>query len=311
MLQRVLSCLGVEFTPVSHTERIVSALGGFLGILAVTWVSADFVGTRSYVLIVASMGASAVLLFAVPHGSLSQPWPTVGGQVISAFIGVTCYKLVPYEFPAAALAVASAIAAMHYLRCIHPPGGATALAAVVGGPGVHALGYHYVLTPVLLNVTIIVLIAFFVNYPFLWRRYPASLARRSHPQPTEAAKPDQETEISHDDLEYALKQMGSFIDVTEEDLVSIYRMASAHAHHALLEPSQIELGRCYSNGLYGENWAVRQLVDQSGGGDQDRVIYKIIAGKGRRNSAVCTREEFAKWAKYEVVLNENSWQRPQ
>lgn len=311
MLQRVLSCLGVEFTPVSHAERLISALGGFLGILAVTWVSADFVGTRSYILIVASMGASAVLLFAVPHGSLSQPWPTIGGQVISAVIGVTCYKLVPYEFPAAALAVASAIAAMHYLRCIHPPGGATALAAVVGGPGVHALGYHYVLTPVLLNVTIIVAIAFAVNYPFLWRRYPASLARRGRQEADKLEDAENRHGISHGDLEYALKQMGSFIDVTEEDLVSIFRIASRHARETHLPPAEIRLGRYYSNGLYGANWAIRQVVDQSETGDGETLIYKVVAGKNRRSSALCSREEFAKWAKYEVVLNENSWQRPQ
>src|SRR5690625_7242859 len=80
----------------------------------------------------ASMGATAVLLFAVPHGALSQPWAVVGGHVVSAIVGVTCQLLIPNLFWAAALSVGVAVAAMYYLRCIHPPGGATALAAEIG-----------------------------------------------------------------------------------------------------------------------------------------------------------------------------------
>jgi CBS-domain-containing membrane protein len=64
---------------------------------------------------------------------------------------------------------------MHYLNCLHPPGGATALSAVIGGQAVHQLGYQYLLTPVLLNVVTLLLIAIVFNYPFRWRRYPLSI----------------------------------------------------------------------------------------------------------------------------------------
>src|SRR5690625_7670775 len=94
----------------------------------------------------ASMGATAVLLFAVPHGALSQPWAVVGGHVVSAIVGVTCQLLIPNLFWAAALSGGVAVAAMYYLRCIHPPGGATALAAVIGGPELPALGSAYGIT---------------------------------------------------------------------------------------------------------------------------------------------------------------------
>src|SRR5690625_1109012 len=97
----------------------------------------------------ASMGATAVLLLAVPRGALSRSWAGVGGDVVAAIVGVTCQLLIPYLFWAAALSVGVAVAAMYYLRCIHPPCGATALAAVIGGPELHALGYAYVVTPVL------------------------------------------------------------------------------------------------------------------------------------------------------------------
>ena len=107
---------------------------GLLGIALVYWTSALLAPGGASTLVVASMGASAVLLFAVPHGPLSQPWALIGGHMVSAFIGVSCATLVPDTITAAALAVGLAIGAMHLLRCIHPPGGATALAAVVSGP---------------------------------------------------------------------------------------------------------------------------------------------------------------------------------
>ena len=75
---------------VSHAEKVISAAGGFAGILLTMWFSLHYLGTHGAVLLVASMGASAVLLFAVPHGALSQPWPLLGGHVVSATIGVAC-----------------------------------------------------------------------------------------------------------------------------------------------------------------------------------------------------------------------------
>jgi CBS-domain-containing membrane protein len=91
----------------------------------------------------------------VPHGQLAQPWAVLGGHVISAIIGVTCAQVIANEILAASAAVGLAVGAMYYLGCIHPPGGATALSAVVGGESVHALGYHFVITPVLMNVVVI------------------------------------------------------------------------------------------------------------------------------------------------------------
>ena len=94
------------------------------------------------VYIVTSMGASVVLLFAVPHSALGQLWNVIGGHLISAAIGVACYQWLPSNGIAAGASVGLAIGAMYYTRCIHPPGGATALAAVIGGQNIHALGYR-------------------------------------------------------------------------------------------------------------------------------------------------------------------------
>ena len=155
LLEEIKQLAGISSNKTSHVEKLVSGLGGFFGILLILLVTRQFLGTAASVLIVASMGASAVLLFAVPHGPLSQPWALTGGHLVSAVIGVSCYRLVPDLFVAAACAVGLAITAMHYLRCIHPPGGATALTTVIAGPEVHALGYEYVVTPVLLNVLVV------------------------------------------------------------------------------------------------------------------------------------------------------------
>ena len=153
----------------------------------VALISQSQLGLAGSAAIIASMGSSAVLLFAVPHGPLSQPWPVFGGHLVSALVGVTCVKLIPEPMLAAAIAVALAIGAMHYLRCIHPPGGATALGAVVGGDVVHQLGYQFVVTPVMLNATTILLVALLFNAPFGWRRYPAAWATAPN---TVAPKPD-------------------------------------------------------------------------------------------------------------------------
>ena len=166
-----------------HLEKLLSAAGGLAGLTGVMLISQAHLGSAGSVGLVASMGASAVLLFAVPHGPLSQPWPVFGGHLVSAVVGVACTRMIAEPALAAPVAVAAAIGAMHYLRCIHPPGGATALSAVIGGDTVHQLGFHYVLTPVLWNATVILLVALAFNYPFRWRRYPIALLQRQRRTP--------------------------------------------------------------------------------------------------------------------------------
>jgi CBS domain-containing membrane protein len=167
---------GVAAGRAGHLEKWVSAVGGLCGLAVVLLISEAQLGLNNAAGLVASMGASAVLLFAVPHGPLSQPWAVFGGHLVSAFVGVACAQHIADPLLAAATAVAVAIGAMHYLGCIHPPGGATALSAVVGGPAVHQLGFQFVLTPVMLNAVSILAVAVIFNAPFAWRRYPAAWA---------------------------------------------------------------------------------------------------------------------------------------
>jgi CBS domain-containing membrane protein len=301
---------GIDLEKTSHRERIISAVGGFLGIGGILLVSTSMLPASSAGLIVASMGASAVLLFAVPHGKLSQPWALIGGHLISACIGVTVAKWIPHTTLAAAVAVGLAIGAMHYARCIHPPGGASALAAVVSGSKVHALGYMYVLTPVMLNVAIILLVAIVVNFPFYWRMYPAGLKMLMKKfKSSEPLELREQPGIQLSDIRHAIEQMDIVVDVTDDDLKEIFRRARVHAGEGHLSSAQIQLGKSYSNGDYGDDWSVRQVLDESTQPGRDQVIYRVLAGKDRRSTGVCAREEFAHWAKYEVFRNENSWQR--
>jgi CBS-domain-containing membrane protein len=304
----LMKFLGIDFNHISHKERLISALGAFLGIGGILLVTTYYVDAGHAALLVASMGASAVLLFAVPHGALSQPWPVLGGHVISAVIGVTIASLVSDEVVAASLAVGLAVGAMHYLRCIHPPGGATAVSAVIGGAEVHELGYQFVFTPVLLNVLVILLIAIIFNYVFEWRRYPAYLQqlRRKEKKLEEQAKTTKGG-ISHEDFVYALSEVDSFIDVSEDDLLYIYDLATGASDRRQMQPDDIRLGHYYSNGKFSDEWSVRQVVDQSA--KEDTLIYKVVAGQGRRSSGVTSKKEFARWAMYEVYLDEENWRR--
>ncbi|MEP1123575.1 MAG: HPP family protein [Ilumatobacter sp.] len=210
--------LGVEVDEVSTKEKAVSGLGGFVAIGILMLITRDALDLHGASMVIASMGASAVLLFAVPHGQLSQPWPVVAGHVTSALIGVTAAEMIGSIELAAAVAVGAAIGAMHVLKCIHPPGGATALTAVVGGPAVYDLGFQFVVRPVLLNAVAMVMLAVAFNAMFAWRRYPAAANK---PSPGSVAGGP-----SHADVLAALRSIDSFVDITETDLVRLVALLS-------------------------------------------------------------------------------------
>lgn len=301
--KRILKLLGVEQNVTGHGEKFISALGALIAITLVMAVSLHAAGPQGAALLVASMGASAVLLFAVPHGALSQPWPLLGGHIVSAVIGVTCAQFIPYLLPAASLAVALAISVMYYLRCIHPPGGATALSAVVGGSAVHELGYQFVLTPVLMNVIIMLLAAVVFNYVFPWRRYPASLRKVQVTGVLPSVGMNEP--LAHADFTYALREIGSYLDIAEDDLAKIYKLASKHALRASRETGKLEVGNYYSNGEFGGELSVRKVIRLDG----DAVSYRIVTGEGDGDSGTMSQSGFMIWQRYEVILVDGEWHR--
>ncbi len=158
---------------VSNAEVFWSWLGAFLGIGAVALVGHLTMPEGPAVMLIGSFGASAVLLYGAPRSPLAQPRNLIGGHVLSALVGVACWKLqMPLVGLGEALAVATAIALMHLTRTLHPPGGATALIALVGGDRVHALGFGFALLPVGAGALAMLAIAVLVNNLPRSRRYP-------------------------------------------------------------------------------------------------------------------------------------------
>ena len=219
-----------ESAPVSLSEKLRGASAAFIAIFVVGLTSSEVVGASGIPLLVASMGASALLLFAVPHSPMAQPWPVLGGHILSALVGVTCSQWIPDIVLASAVGVALSILLMHMLHCLHPPGAATTMLAVVGGAKVHALGYHFLLTPVALNVGVLLPMAIIANNLLPGRRYPSALFapkvqthQHHNPQPLERLG------ISQDDLQAVLNDLDSYLDVSRDDLNYIYNQAGMHA----------------------------------------------------------------------------------
>lgn len=286
--------LGIERNQTSHGEKLISALGAAIAIALTAWLCQQSgLGSSGQTLLISSMGASAVLLFAVPHGALSQPWPVFGGHILSAFIGITCVQFLPADSWTAGLAVGLAVAAMYYLKCIHPPGGASALTAVVGGEAVLEMHYSFLLSPLLLNVVAILLIAVSFNALFNWRRYPAHFNTRYRKE-AEGKVPLSDYVLTTEDFHAAIEELDSFVDITEEGLTELLEQAKLHAQSNVEHPALIERSRYYSNGNIGRMWSIRQIIDDAGpqGSDKDLIIYKRWPGRGLMRPAIVTVKVF-------------------
>ena len=147
---------------------------------------------------------------------------------------------------------------------------------------------------------VILAVAVVFNSSFYWRRYPAWFQKSAEKEPYE--------HISHGDLVYALSEINSYVDISEQDLLRIYNIATSRSAGAQqMHISRIKLWHFYSNGAEGENWSVRQLVDEDD--DGTTVIYKTIAGPAERSAGHITRQQFANWAKYEVEFVDKEWHR--
>ena len=166
---------GVTNSPpkVDVAEITWSWIGAFLGIVAVSYTNFNLINDTDLIMVIGSFGASAVLIYGAITSPLAQPRNLIGGHVISAIIGVTCYKLFSTQlWLASALSVSTAIAVMHATKTLHPPGGATALIAVIGSNKVHHLGYLYVFVPVGIGSLVMLMIALLINNIPKRRRYP-------------------------------------------------------------------------------------------------------------------------------------------
>jgi CBS-domain-containing membrane protein len=154
-------------------ELIWSWLGSALGIGTCGYLSSQYFDPRDMTLLIGSFGASAVLVYAAIKSPLAQPRNLIGGHVISGLTGVACYQLFGnIIWLSAALAVSMAIVVMLATKTLHPPGGATALIAVIGGTKIHNLGYYYAFIPAGVGAVILLIVALLVNNLSKSRKYP-------------------------------------------------------------------------------------------------------------------------------------------
>ena len=168
-------------TLVDYKEHFWSFLGSFVGIGILAYIQSIHFSGNDAVYLIGSFGASSVLVYGIIQSPFSQPRNLIGGHVISAFIGVTVHKLAPdVIWIAAPLAVSFAIIFMQMTKTLHPPGGATALIAVIGSDKIKDLGYMYVLSPVLVGVLILFLTALVFNNMTSSRTYPSHSTYHKH-----------------------------------------------------------------------------------------------------------------------------------
>jgi CBS domain-containing membrane protein len=206
-------------------DRLMACAGAAVGI-GLTGLICGWAAGRGFdlPLLVAPMGASSVLVFAVPTSPLAQPWPVIGGNIISALIGVFVAHLVPQPVLAAGLAAGLAILAMSFTRSLHPPGGAAALVAAFGGASVTASDFWFPLFPVGVNACLLVASA--------WAFH--KLARNSYPHRATKTPPvadhgtrdlpaGQRVGFKPEDIDAALENLGEAFDISRADLDVVLR----------------------------------------------------------------------------------------
>jgi CBS domain-containing membrane protein len=220
-------------TPLLVSERVYAAVGGLLGLLVTGLVTRVWLGSSEHVpLLIAPIGASTVLVFGVPASPLAQPWSVLGGNVLAALIGVTAARSIPDPMLAGAVAVAATIALTSLLGCLHPPAGAVALTAVIGGSAITSAGYRFALVPVALNSLLLVAAGLAFNN-LVRRSYPHVAALPTSLHGTADAPPEFRVGFSPSDIDAALERLGTPLDVEREDLIALFRHVEEEAHRRL------------------------------------------------------------------------------
>ncbi len=199
-------------------DRLVACLGAAVCLMLTIVVCAEIpLPSADLPLIIAPMGASAVLIFAVPASPLAQPWPVVGGNTLSALAGIAVFKAIPDSTIAAGVAVGGAIALMSLCRCLHPPGGAAALTAVIGSDAIHAAGFSFAFAPVAINAIALVSLGMFFH----------RISGHSYPHEPALAAPPPGLHLQ--DIDAALAELPDSFDISREDLDVLLSKAEAHA----------------------------------------------------------------------------------
>lgn len=272
---------------VNARERLRVVLGAGLGLLLAGGLShALMPGSLPW--LVAPLGASAVLVFGVPASPLAQPWAVVGGNTVSALVGIACVRWLPLPaIGVAAVAVALAIGCMFLLRCLHPPGGAASLLMVL--TATH--DWQFAAEPVALNSVLLVLAGMAYN-SLTGRRYPHA---QQAPPPALAAAGAQlaPPRFGDAELDAVLARYNQVLDVPRDDLAELLHEAELLSYRRRLVGLRcqdimsspvvtVEFGT-----PLGEAWALLQ---------QHRIKALPVVDRVQRIVGIVTRADFMRAA---------------
>lgn len=213
-----------EAIAISNAEKLRASVGALLGIFITALIGYFFQTTTDqyFPQLIAPMGASAVLLFALPSSPLAQPWSIMGGNTIAAMIGITCTLMFSDVSVAASVAVSVAIVVMLLLRCLHPPSGAVAITAVMSEPTLYAHNYSFVIIVLLNSLSLLIVAIVFNN--LTQHRYPN---RHSN---TPSSDSDNKLGITAEEMDQVFKQHNQVLDISREDLQTLFKQAQLQAH---------------------------------------------------------------------------------
>lgn len=227
---QIFRYLAIDPVSLSIKVKLLSLLACFCSIFFIALITKIVSPWPGYPMIVASMGASAIILFFIPSSPLAQPWPFVGGQLISAVVGVFCALNISETSTAAATAVGGSIIMMLAMRCLHPPAAATSLTPIMAGASITSLGYSFVIVPVAVNVMSLLLLAIIINRWVMAREYPSPLpVKKKRDQRHTVSAPVHQIGFSEQDLELALKDSDVFIDMTHAELSHVLSKVEINA----------------------------------------------------------------------------------
>jgi CBS domain-containing membrane protein len=214
---------GQDQTHVSQRERFRAAGGAAVGLLftmALGRYLGGLAGVSEWVM--ASLGASALLVFVLPSSPMAQPWAVIGGNVVSALIGIACVHFVDMPIVAAPIAVGLSILCMFVLRCLHPPAAAVAMITVIGSVG----SFQYALFPVLTDSVLLIIMGVAFNN-MTGKRYPHFLASNNLTNEPEIVKSE--------DVDLVLSRYNQVVDINRDDLAALIGQVEMKAYESKLE----------------------------------------------------------------------------
>ena len=299
-----LRCLTIEPVNLSFKEKCIATLACFCAILTTALLTRLTVG-EYLSLLVASMGASAVILFIIPSSPLAQPWPFVGGQLLSASAGVICAFYIPDVALSAATAVGLAVFLMLLLRCLHPPGAATALSPILSGIQKPALDIDFIVIPVGVNVLIMLLLAWLINRIILRRDYPIPVSSScDKPQQSQAAS-NKLTELNLSDIAAATRDFDHFLDIGAEELLQIF--SRLQLHHFQKQFGPLSCGEIMEKNVVTVDYAT-EVEDAWALMHSQQYKALPVLDKTRRVIGIVTRYDFFKNVKLTPYRNfQDKW----